>query len=81
MDHYGDGIRRSHSSLVVSDDEIDKMILIGTNNVSRSSESEEAQWEAMLVCLFWVWLKFQCGVLTNIPTVHTNEHKNKVIHG
>ena len=31
---------------------VDIMILIGTNNVSRSSDSEKAQWEAILVCLF-----------------------------
>ena len=28
------------------------MILIGTNNVSRISDEEEAQWESMMVCLF-----------------------------
>ena len=27
----------------------DIMILIGTNNVSRSSDEEEAQWESMMV--------------------------------
>ena len=30
----------------------DLMILTGTNNVSRSSHEEEAQWESMMVCLF-----------------------------
>ena len=30
----------------------DIMILIGTNNVSRSSDEEEAQWESMMICLF-----------------------------
>ena len=41
------------------------MILIGTNNVSRSSDAEEAQWESMLVCLFnTVWQKFHCAALT-----------------
>ena len=28
------------------------MILMGTNNVSRGSDEEEAQWESMVVCLF-----------------------------
>ena len=28
------------------------MILIGTNNVSRGSDEEEALWESMMVCLF-----------------------------
>ena len=28
------------------------MILTGTNNVSRDSDEEEAQWESMMVCLF-----------------------------
>ena len=28
------------------------MILIGTNNVSRGSDEEEARWESMMVCLF-----------------------------
>ena len=39
------------------------MILIGTNNVSRGSDEEEAQWESMMVCLFTT-LKFKCAVLT-----------------
>ena len=30
---------------------IDLMILIGTNNVSRSSDTAEGEWKAMLVCL------------------------------
>ena len=43
----------------------DIMILIGTNNVSRGSEQEEAQWESMMVCLFTtLWQKFKCAVLT-----------------
>ena len=52
------------------------MILIGTKNLSRSPESEEARWESMLVCLLTaIWLKFQCTVLTlcTIPmgrTIH-----------
>ena len=41
------------------------MILIGTNNVSRGSDEEEAQWEPMMVCLFTtIRQKFQCAVLT-----------------
>ena len=28
------------------------MILIGTNNVSRGSDEEEALWESMMVCFF-----------------------------
>ena len=28
------------------------MILVGTNNISRSSDEEEALWESMMVCLF-----------------------------
>ena len=27
-------------------------ILVGTNNISRSSDEEEALWESMMVCLF-----------------------------
>ena len=43
----------------------DIMILIGTNNVSISSDGEEAQWESMMVCLFTtLWQKFKCAVLT-----------------
>ena len=38
---------------------VDVIILIGPNNVSRSSESEECQWEETLVCLLTaVWQKF-----------------------
>ena len=41
------------------------MVLIGTNNVSRGSDEEEAQWESMMVCLFTtLWQKFKCAVLT-----------------
>ena len=41
------------------------MILVGTNNISRSSDEEEAQWESMMVCLFTtVWQRFNCAVLT-----------------
>ena len=41
------------------------MILIDTNNVTRSSDLEDTQWEAMLVCLFSaVWQKFQRAALT-----------------
>ena len=41
------------------------LILIGSNNVSRGSDEEEAQWESMMVCLFTtLWQKFKCAVLT-----------------
>ena len=41
------------------------MILKGTNNVSRGSDEEEAQWESMMVCLLTtLWQKFKCAVLT-----------------
>ena len=41
------------------------MILIGTNNVSRGSDEEEAQWESIMLCLFTtLWHKFKCAVLT-----------------
>ena len=41
------------------------MILVVTNNVSRDSDEEEAQWESMMVCLFTnLWQKFKCAVLT-----------------
>ena len=41
------------------------MVLIGTNNVSRGSDEEEAQWESMMVCLFTtLWQKFKSAVLT-----------------
>ena len=44
---------------------VDIMIPIGTKNVSRSSDAEDAHWESMLVCLFaTVWQRFQCAVLT-----------------
>ena len=47
------------------------MILIGTNNVSRGSDEEEAQWESLMVCLLTsLWQKFNCAVLTicTVPT-------------
>ena len=41
------------------------MILLGTNNISRSTDEEEALWESMMVCLFTtLWQKFNCAVLT-----------------
>ena len=41
------------------------MILAGTDNMSRSSDEEEAQWESMMVCLFTtLWQRFNCAVLT-----------------
>ena len=73
VDHYDDGNRRRHSSPVLSDGGIDEpgqiMILIGINNMSRSSDAEGAQSESMLVCLFTiVRQKFQCAVLTVCTT-------------
>ena len=48
------------------------MILVGTNNISRSSDEEEALWESMIVCLFTtLWQKFNCAVLT-VCTVPMN---------
>ena len=46
----------------------DIMIMIGTNNVSRSSDEEEAQWESMMVCPFTtIWQKLQCALLMSAP--------------
>ena len=43
----------------------DVTILVGTNNISRSSDEEEALWESMIVCLLTtLWQKFNCAVLT-----------------
>ena len=48
------------------------MIQIGTNNISRSSDEEEALWESIMVCLFTtLWQKFNCAVLT-VCTVPLN---------
>ena len=48
------------------------MILFGTNNISRSSDEEEALWESMMVCLFTtLWQRFNCAVLT-VCTVPMN---------
>ena len=48
------------------------IILVGTNNISRSSDEEEVLWELMIVCLFTtVWQKFNCVVLT-VCTVPIN---------
>ena len=41
------------------------MILVGTNDISRGSDEQEALWESMMVCLFTtLWQKFNCAVLT-----------------
>ena len=48
------------------------MILVGTNNISRSSDEEEALWESRMVYLFTtLWQKFNCAVLT-VCTVPMN---------
>ena len=51
------------------------MILAGTNNISKSSDEEEALWESMMVRLFTtLWQKFNCAVLTAC-TVPMNARK------
>ena len=41
------------------------MILVGTNDISRGSDEQEALWESMMVCLFTtLWQNFNCAVLT-----------------
>ena len=48
------------------------MILVGTNDISRGSDEQEALWESMMVCLFTtIWQKFSCAVLT-VCTVPMN---------
>ena len=48
------------------------MILVGTNDISRGSDEQEALWESMMVCLFTtLWQKFNCAVLT-VCTVPMN---------
>ena len=48
------------------------MILVGTNDISRASDEQEALWESMMVCLFTtLWQKFNCAVLT-VCTVPMN---------
>ena len=48
------------------------MILIGTNDISRGSDEQEALWESMMVCLLTtLWQKFNCAVLT-VCTVPMN---------
>ena len=68
--------------------EIMMMVLIGTNNLSKSSNAEEAQWESMLLCLFTtVWQKFQRALLivrtiplsTRKKSSSGRRHKERVI--
>ena len=41
------------------------MILVGTNDISKASDEQEALVESMMVCLFTTtWQKFNCAVLT-----------------
>ena len=51
------------------------VILVGTNNVSRGSDEENAaQWESMMVCLFTIlWQKFKCAVLTVCTVLMSRE--------
>ena len=83
LDHRGDGFRRRNHSPVISDGKVNEprgipnvMILVGTNNISRSSNEEEALWESMMVCLFTtLWQKFICAVLTVCTAVPMNTRK------
>ena len=53
------------------------MILVGTNDISRGSDEQEALWESMMVCLFTtLWQKFSCAVLT-VCTVLMNTRSLK----
>ena len=59
LDHYGNGIWRCDNSQLFRMVELmnpgripNVMILVGTNNISRSSDVEEVQWESIMVCLF-----------------------------
>ena len=48
------------------------MILVGTNDISRGSDEQEALWESMMVCLLTtLWQQFNCAVLT-VCTVPMN---------
>ena len=48
------------------------MTLVGTNDISRGSDEQEALWESMMVCLLTtLWQKFNCAVLT-VCTVPMN---------
>ena len=48
------------------------MILVGTNDISRGSDEQEALWESMMVCFFTTLRqKFNCAVLT-VCTVPMN---------
>ena len=48
------------------------MILIGTKNISRGSDEQEALWESVMVCLFTtLWQKINCAVMT-VCTVPMN---------
>ena len=48
------------------------IILVATNDISRSSDEQEALWESMMVCLSTtLWQKFNCAVLT-VCTVPMN---------
>ena len=79
LSHHGDGRRRSDNSPVISDSRTNEsrripsvMIQVGTNNISRSSDEEEALRESMMVCLFTtLWQKFNCAVLI-VCTVSMN---------
>ena len=79
MGHHGDGLWRRDDSPIISDGELmnpgkipNVMILVGTNDISRGSDEQEALWESMMVCLFTtLWQKFSCAVLT-VCTVPMN---------
>ena len=64
------------------------LILVGTNDIFRGSDEQEALWESMMVCLFTtLWQKFNCAVLTvcTVPmnarrlTASGNRHNEEVV--
>ena len=79
MGHHGDGLGGATIAQLYRMVELmnpgkipNVMILVGTNDISRGSDEQEALWEAMMVCLFTtLWQKFSCAVLT-VCTVPMN---------
>ena len=55
------------------------MILVGTNDISRGSDEQEALWESMMVCLFTtLWQKFSCAGTDRLHCANEREKSDSI---
>ena len=79
MGHHGDGLWRRDDCPIISHGGADEsrkipnvMILVGTNDISRGSDEQEALWESMMVCLNTTSGRSSVARLLTVCTVPMN---------